>query len=123
MCVIGWFSAIACIHPGIVSIGTYALDTKVSGKTMRARPCAACADPANMPSAMKSHSNANPNTMHNPNAASASESDPWIRKPTAKPIAVVMVRLQVSVAVDAVLLCGILTFLTLTSEEPDASDI
>jgi hypothetical protein len=33
MAVIGWFSAIGCIQPGIESTGTYALDTHVSGNT------------------------------------------------------------------------------------------
>ena len=58
--VIGWFSAKPCSHEGIDATGTYALDTNVSGKTMKARPCAACAVPANMPSEMNTHSNAKP---------------------------------------------------------------
>jgi hypothetical protein len=41
MTVTGWWEATACIQPGIDSTGTYALDTKVSGNTIRARPWAA----------------------------------------------------------------------------------
>ncbi len=68
MYVSGWCSANACIQPGIDSTGTYALETNVSGNTSSAIPCAAWALPANSPSVMNSHSNANPNTTHSPNA-------------------------------------------------------
>lgn len=60
------------------STGTYALTTKVSGKIMNPSPCSACALPANIPSAMESHSNANPNTTQSASAISASEIEPWI---------------------------------------------
>src|SRR5439155_26150932 len=57
--VMGWLEAKDCIQPGIDLIGTYALDTKVSGTTTSVViPCAACAFPATSPRLMKSQLNA-----------------------------------------------------------------
>jgi hypothetical protein len=50
---------------------------------------------------MNTHSNANPNTTTSPNAANASSTEPWMRNPTAKPMAVVMVTLHTSTGVSA----------------------
>src|SRR4029450_11481752 len=50
---------------------------------------------------MNPHSNANPNTRHSPNARNASASEPWIRNPTAKPIAVVIASDQGRTTVSA----------------------
>ena len=59
-------AANGCIQPGIVSTGTYALDTNVSGNTSIDMPCAACADPETRPMRMNIHVNANPNTSDQP---------------------------------------------------------
>src|SRR5581483_8452461 len=101
MTVIGWWSAIGRIQDGIVDTGTYALDTNVSGKTSMAMPCAACALPDTSPIVTNIHSNANPNTLHRPNARSAWGTSVCSRNPTANPIAVVTARLHASNAVSA----------------------
>ena len=49
---------------------------------------------------MNTHSNANPNTT-GPNASRASLTEPWIRNPTRKPIAVVIASDHTSTAVSA----------------------
>ena len=66
MAVMGWWLAKACIQPGMVDTGTYALETKVSGNTRNDRLCAACGLPANRPSATKSQQKAKPNSAHMP---------------------------------------------------------
>jgi len=43
--VMGWFWANACIQPGMVATGTYALETKDNGKAKSERLCAACGLP------------------------------------------------------------------------------
>ncbi len=100
--VIGWFSANPWSHDGIEATGTYALETNVSGKTMKASPCAACAVPASMPSEMNTHSNANPYTRHSRKARIACDAVPCSRNPTRNPMPVVITRLQTRIAVSAI---------------------
>ncbi len=64
-------------------------------------PWAACALPANRPMVMNTHSNANPNRITSPKAASPSIGEPCRRNPTAKAIAAVTAVLHVKIAVSA----------------------
>lgn len=75
MYVIGWCSATGCSQPGIDATGAYALETNVSGNTMNARFCAACALPDTMPSATNTHSNANPNARIKPKLAASADNE------------------------------------------------
>ena len=54
----GWLAAKGCIHPGIESTGTLALEMNENGITSIDRPCAAWALPATRPMKMKIQVNA-----------------------------------------------------------------
>ena len=82
-------------------IGTYALDTKVSGNTSNDMPCAAWALPASNPIVMNNHKKAKPNRTHRAKAARLWGTLPWTRNPTAKPMATVTARVQASTPVSA----------------------
>jgi hypothetical protein len=102
MTVIGWCSAKPCIHDGIVEVGTYALDTNVSGKTSSDMPWAASALAENRPSARNSHSKAKPNSTSRPNAARPWGTSVDRRNPVAKPTAMVTPRVQTSRPLSAI---------------------
>ncbi len=53
--VTGWFAANGCIQPGMLVIGTLALDTNENGITSIDNPCAACALPLTSPIVMNTH--------------------------------------------------------------------
>ena len=53
MTVTGWFAANGCIHPGMLWIGTFALEMNEKGITNIDIPCAACALPETSPIVMK----------------------------------------------------------------------
>ena len=84
--VIGWFSAKTRSQSGIVSVGTNALLTKVSGKTAaKTMPCSASGVRTRAPAATPTHEKAKPKSSISPIAAALPTIPPSGRKPTSMP--------------------------------------